>query len=118
MLNSAEHEIFSANKYENADNSCHFHIYQQRNFHAYLCLARQNLELFVTWDLLAGPISCSAELSMTQMSWGQGKQKGASEHSRAAQVSISKYVLTNIVLCGPLTGNLATAEYIMLQYTP
>ena len=27
MLNSAEHEIVSANKYENANNSCHFHIY-------------------------------------------------------------------------------------------
>ena len=27
MLNSAEREIFSANKYENANNSCHFHIY-------------------------------------------------------------------------------------------
>ena len=26
MLNSAEHEISSANKYENADNSLHFHI--------------------------------------------------------------------------------------------
>ena len=27
MLNSAEHEIFSANKYENANNCWHFHIY-------------------------------------------------------------------------------------------
>ena len=27
MLNSAEHEIFSANKYENASNNWHFHIY-------------------------------------------------------------------------------------------
>ena len=27
MLNSAEHEIFSANKYENAKNSWHFYIY-------------------------------------------------------------------------------------------
>ena len=27
MLNSAEHGIFSANKYENANNSWHFHIY-------------------------------------------------------------------------------------------
>ena len=27
MLNAAEHEIFSANKYENANNSWHFHIY-------------------------------------------------------------------------------------------
>ena len=27
MLNSAEHEIFSAYKYENANNSWYFHIY-------------------------------------------------------------------------------------------
>ena len=27
MLNSAEHVTFSANKYENANNSRHFHIY-------------------------------------------------------------------------------------------
>ena len=27
MLNSAEHEIFSAYKYENANKSWHFHIY-------------------------------------------------------------------------------------------
>ena len=27
MLNSAEPEIFSTNKYENANNSWHFHIY-------------------------------------------------------------------------------------------
>ena len=27
MLNSAEHEIFSANKYENANKNWHFHIY-------------------------------------------------------------------------------------------
>ena len=36
MLNLAEHENFSANKYENANNSWHFHIYQQRNSHAHL----------------------------------------------------------------------------------
>ena len=27
VLNSAEHDVFSANKYENANNSWHFHIY-------------------------------------------------------------------------------------------
>ena len=27
ILNSAEHEIFYANKYENANKSWHFHIY-------------------------------------------------------------------------------------------
>ena len=62
-LNSAEHEIVSANKYENANNSLAFHIYYQRNFHDQLCLARKNLQLLV-WDLLAGQISCPAELSM------------------------------------------------------
>ena len=40
MLNSAEHEIFSANKYESANDSWHFYIYYQRNFHTQLCLAR------------------------------------------------------------------------------
>ena len=29
MLNSAEHEIFSVNKYENANNTWHFHIDQK-----------------------------------------------------------------------------------------
>ena len=45
MLNSAEHELFSAN--ENASNNLHFHIYKQRNFHAQLCLARKNFQLLV-----------------------------------------------------------------------
>ena len=36
LLNIAEHEIFSANKYENANNSWRFHIYWQRKFHAQL----------------------------------------------------------------------------------
>ena len=44
MINSAEHELFSANKYEHTNNSWHFHIYQQSNFHAHLCLARKNLQ--------------------------------------------------------------------------
>ena len=71
MLNSAEHELFSANKYENANNSGHFHIYKQTKFHAYLCLASKNLQMLVFWDLLAWKISCSVELSMKQV-WGQG----------------------------------------------
>ena len=58
---------FSGNKYENANNSCHFHIYWQRNFHAQLSLAKKNFQLFVIWDLLAGQISCSAELSMRKV---------------------------------------------------
>ena len=60
MLNSAEHENFSVNRYENANNSWHFHIYQQRNFHVQLCLVRKNL--LVIWDLLEGQVSCSAEV--------------------------------------------------------
>ena len=47
MLNSAEHEIFSANKYENANKSWHFHIYKQRKFHSQLCIARKTLQLLV-----------------------------------------------------------------------
>ena len=47
MLNSVVHEIFSANKYENANNSWHFHINKQKNFHAQLCLVRKNLQLLV-----------------------------------------------------------------------
>ena len=41
LLNIVEHEKFSANKYENANNKfqnanycLHFHIYLQRKFHA------------------------------------------------------------------------------------
>ena len=36
LLNIAEHENFSANKYENANYCWHFHIYKQRKFHALL----------------------------------------------------------------------------------
>ena len=32
LLSLAECEIFSADKYENANNSWHFHIYQQKKF--------------------------------------------------------------------------------------
>ena len=34
LLNIAECEIFSSNKYENANYCWHFHIYLQRKFHA------------------------------------------------------------------------------------
>ena len=34
LLNIAEHGIFSANEYENANYCWHFHIYWQRKFHA------------------------------------------------------------------------------------
>ena len=32
VINSAEHEIVSAHKYENAKNSWHFHIFSRENF--------------------------------------------------------------------------------------
>ena len=36
LLSLAECEIFYAYEYENANSSWHFHIYQQRKFHAQL----------------------------------------------------------------------------------
>ena len=57
VLNSAEHENFSANKHA----SCHFHIYWQSKFHAQLRLAR-------IWNLLAGQISFSADMSAKNVS--------------------------------------------------
>ena len=56
-LNSAEREIFSANKYENANNSWHFHIYKQRNFHAQLYLVRKDLQLLVGVLRFYGPVN-------------------------------------------------------------
>ena len=50
LLSIAGHEIFSANKYENANYCWHFHIYEQRNL-AFSYLSAEK-------------ISCSAELSM------------------------------------------------------
>ena len=41
LLSLAEYEIFSAYEYENANISWHFHIYQQRKFHAQLSWARK-----------------------------------------------------------------------------
>ena len=64
MPNPAEQEINTADKYENANFSWHFHIYYQRKFHAQLWLARNNLKLLVIWDLLAGQIPCSTELNI------------------------------------------------------
>ena len=39
LRNIAEHEIFSADKYENANFCWHFHIYYQRKFNAQLSWA-------------------------------------------------------------------------------
>ena len=36
MLNSAEHEMFSAIKYENANNIWHFHIYNSRDIFLFI----------------------------------------------------------------------------------
>ena len=36
VLNSAEYAVFYVYEYENANFSWHFHIYQQRKFHAQL----------------------------------------------------------------------------------
>ena len=44
-----------------------FIFIKQRNFHAQQYLARKNLQLLVMFDLLAGQISCSAELSMKKV---------------------------------------------------
>ena len=63
VLNSAEHGIFSANKYVNANYCWHFHIYKQRMFHAQLCFARKKFQLSVIWDILVGKYSCLTELS-------------------------------------------------------
>ena len=67
MLNSVEHEFFSVNKYENANNSWHFHIYKQRTFHAQLFIAIKTLQMLVICGFLAGQISSSAELSMKKV---------------------------------------------------
>ena len=45
MLSSAEHKIFSANKYENANNSWHFHIYKQINLYDQLCFSKKESEI-------------------------------------------------------------------------
>ena len=42
LLSLAECEIFSAHEYEIANISWHFHIYQQRKFHAQLSRAQKS----------------------------------------------------------------------------
>ena len=86
MLNSAEHEIFSANKYENVNNSWHFHINWQRNVHAQQCLARKNLQLLVILDLLAGQISCSVELSMKKVLYPRGQNNYNRERNQTGRM--------------------------------
>ena len=67
VLKSAEHEITSADKYENANLCWHFHIFQQRKFDTQLNSTRKQLYISVLCYLLAGKISCSAELSMKKV---------------------------------------------------
>ena len=58
MPNSAEHEIFSANKYENA-NKVGIFIFISREIFVLsyiVCLAGKNLQLLVISDLIAGQI--------------------------------------------------------------
>ena len=50
-INSAEYDFFSAHKYRNTNNSCHFHIYLQRKVHAQLW----------NWNALPAFIISSAE---------------------------------------------------------
>ena len=68
-------EIFSANKYKNANNSWHFHIYivgififiSREIFMLSYVQQERILQLLVICDLLAGQISCSVELSMKKV---------------------------------------------------
>ena len=49
LLNIAEHENFSANKYENANYCWHFHIYEQIKFHAQVSWAWKTFYNFEAW---------------------------------------------------------------------
>ena len=58
MTNSAEHEIFSPNKYENDNNSKHILLAEK-----FSCSAMfSKKEFSMVCDLLAGQISCSVAL--------------------------------------------------------
>ena len=49
MLNSAEHKIFSANKYENANYS--YLLAEKISCSAMFSKKKKNMELSVVWDL-------------------------------------------------------------------
>ena len=72
MLNSAEQETLSANKYENVKKkSSYFHIYQQRNFLVQLCLAKMNLQEL---EETTGPgviklFLCSTQLNSAELAF-------------------------------------------------
>ena len=60
-LNSAKHEIFSADQYEIVKECWYFHIHKHRKCHIQLSWARKQLYLSIICSLLAGKISCSSE---------------------------------------------------------
>ena len=64
MLNSTEHEIFSANKYEL---KLAFSYLLAEKFSCSAMLSKKKCEIVSIWDLLVGQISCSAELSMKKV---------------------------------------------------
>ena len=55
LLNIAELENFSVNKYENANNSWHFHIYKQKKFHAQPSWAWKRF--YKLWAKIKGEVS-------------------------------------------------------------
>ena len=66
LLNIAEHETFSTNKYENANYIWHFHIYKQRKFHAQLSWAWKKF-----YNLKARTISCNnVKINIKKIAFG------------------------------------------------
>ena len=63
MLISAEHEIFSANKYENAIKLAFSYLLAEK-MSSLAIFSKKEFAIVSNLDLLAGRISCSAELSM------------------------------------------------------
>ena len=84
----AEYNFFSANNYENANNSWHFHILLAEKFRAQLRLAGKKCivsSLKFIRNLLAGQkISCSADVSMKKKFYNFGTRKCTIGHVRPA----------------------------------
>ena len=59
-------------------------------FHAQLSLARKSVRLLVSLDLLAGKISCSAELSMKKVFYPRGLNR---TRNRRWQISSGKCLI-------------------------
>ena len=66
ILNSAGHEIFSANKYENA-NKVGIFIFISREIFRLSYVKQEKIAVVNKLDLFAGHISCSAVLSMKKV---------------------------------------------------